>query len=397
MKTSTSLCVLFALAAAASATAMTTGCGDDDAATPAATNNTVDSGTPPANDAAPAPTYDFSALEQYLFGAKWVSEGVVVQHEGKIVYEKYAAGFDDKKRHITYSVSKSVGSALVGIAVNEGILKLDESICTYVPAPQGADATFCETKVEHVLQMRSGLQWQESYDNPNKSNVLPMLYGDEPDMGLYVARQPRANKAGEKWLYSSGDANLLALALKNALAGKDMRAWAKEKLFDPAGLTSVFFEVDRSGTLVFSSSCFMSVRDMAKLGQLYLDDGMNGATRVLPSSWITYTHTPAPPVATPTPRTPGAAPGDTGGSYGAAFWLNAAKPDAPADTLAYPDTPTDMYSAEGHWGQKIFIVPSRRLVVARVGNDRDPVFDSGPMMQKAVAAVDAVIAAKGGK
>jgi len=118
---------------------------------------------------------------------------------------------------------------------------------------------------------------------------------------------------------------------------------------------------------------------------------------VLPSSWITYTHTPAPPVATPTPRTPGAAPGDTGGSYGAAFWLNAAKPDAPADTLAYPDTPADMYSAEGHWGQKIFIVPSRKLVVARVGNDRDPVFDSGPMMQKAVAAVDAVIAAKGGK
>jgi CubicO group peptidase (beta-lactamase class C family) len=391
MKTSASLCsfALFAIVGACSA-----GCSKDEPASPSATPN--DAGAIVDAPSSPPPTApDFASLDEYLFKGSWVTEGVVVQHEGKIVFEKYTAGFDEKKRHITYSVSKSIGSALVGIAVNDGLIKLEDSICTYVPAPVGADPTYCDTKVDHVLRMMSGLKWEESYDDPAKSNVLPMLYGDESDMGLYVAKRPRAAKAGEKWLYSSGDSNLLALALKGALksTGKDMRTWAKEKLFDPAGLSSAIFETDRSGTLVFSSSCFMSVRDMARFGQLYLDDGMNGATRVLPSTWVTFTHTPAPPVATPTPRIPGVA--DTGGSYGAAFWLNGASPTAPRETLSYPDAPADAYAAEGHWGQKIFIIPSRKLIVARVGNDRAPTFDSNPMLQRAVAAIDAAVS--GGK
>lgn len=350
---------------------------------------------PPKTTTPPAAGYDFAALDTELFGGKWQTEGLVVLHEGKVVHEKYAAGYDANKRHITYSASKSIGSALVGIAVADGVLKLEDSVCKYVSPPAGADPTLCDTTIEHLVQMRSGLKWTEAYDNPTLSNVLPMLYGDEPDMGEYAARQPRAANAGEKWSYSSGDANLLARALRGALAGKDMRTWAKEKLFDPAGMTSAIFEADRSGSLVFSSSCFMTPRDMARFGQLYLDDGMNGTTRVLASSWVKYTHTPAPPVAMPVARTPGAAPGDTGGSYGASFWLNATSPTAAANTLAYPQVPADAYSAEGHWGQKIFIVPSRRLVVARVGNDRLPVFDPGPAVGAAVKVIDAVVAAKG--
>jgi len=348
---------------------------------------------------APALSYDFAAVESNLFAGSWKTEGVVVQRDGKVVYEKYAAGFDPAKRHIMYSASKSIGSALVGVAVADGLLKLEDSVCKYVPAPTGADPTYCDTTIDNLLRMSSGLKWTEGYDDPNTSNVLPMLYGDEADMGEYVARRSRAAKAGEAWSYSSGDSNLLARALRGALAGKDMRVWAKEKFFTPAGISSAIFETDRSGTLVFSSSCFMTTRDMARFGQLYLDDGMNGTTRVLPSSWIKYTSTPAPPVAQPKARVAGIAAGDSGGSYGAAFWLNAATPTAPADTLLYPQAPPDAYSAEGHWGQKIFIIPSRRLIVARVGNDRSPIFDPGPMVGAAVAAVDAAdaaAAAKGG-
>jgi CubicO group peptidase (beta-lactamase class C family) len=172
-----------------------------------------------------------------------------------------------------------------------------------------------------------------------------------------------------------------------------MRAWAKEKFFTPAGITSAIFETDRSGTLIFSSSCFMTTRDMARFGQLYLDDGMSGTTRVLASSWVKYTSTPAPPVTQPKARVAGIPPGDSGGSYGGAFWLNAATPTASPDTFLYPQAPADTYAAEGHWGQKIFIIPSRRLVVARVGNDRAPIFDPGPMLGAAVAAVDAADAA----
>ncbi|CAN5915039.1 serine hydrolase [soil metagenome] len=335
--------------------------------------------------------YDFKDLEAYLFAGKWKTEGAVVMRDGKVVYEKYAAGFDATKRHITYSVSKSFGSALVGIAVADGVLKLEDSVCKYVPAPSGADPTYCDTTIEHLVQMRSGLKWAEEYESdPTTSNVLPMLYGDEPDMGEYVARLPRLAKAGEKWSYSSGDANLLARALRSALAGKNMREWASEKLFNPAKLTSAIFEADRSGTLFFSSSAFLTPRDMALFGQLYLDGGMAGATRVLPADWVKYTATPAPPVAQPVPRTAGG-----GGSYGAAFWLNAATPTAAVDTLEMPHAPVDMFSAEGHWGQSIHILPSKKMIVVRVGNDRDPTFDRDPMIQAAVAAVDAATAGGG--
>ena len=356
------------------------------------TSSSPPSSSPPdaggSGDASVA--YDFSALHNELFGGSWQTEGVVVLHNGQIVYEEYAAGFMPTMRHITYSVSKSIGSALAGIAVDQGLFKLSDSVCTYVPAPMGADPKFCDTTVEHVLRMSSGLKWIEDYGaDPQASNVLQMLYGNQSDMGGYVATQPRAAPAGSVWNYSSGDANLLARVLRAALKGQDSRAWAKSKLFDPAGLSSAVFEEDRSGTLVFSSSCFMTPRDMAKFGQLYLDDGMSGGTRVLPMGWVAYTTTPAPPVAQPTPRVPDAGPGNSGGSYGAAFWLNAATPTASADTLLYPQAPVDAYSAEGHYGQKIFIVPSRHLVVARVGNDRNPLFDPGPMVGKAVAAIDA--------
>ncbi len=366
-------------AAAVALLALVAACKDEEAA-PAA---------PPANE--PPPTVDtkldFSAVDASLFGGEWRTDGVVVMHEGKIVFEKYANGFDQNKRHITYSVSKSIGSALVGIAIADGLLALDQSVCKYYPAPQGAPADFCDITIDNLVRHTSGKQWVETYDDPSKSNVLTMLYGDEPDMGAYVALQPRAEKPGTKWSYSSGDSNLLARALRGALAGKDMRAWAKEKLFDPAGLKSAFFETDRSGTLVFSSSCFMTVRDMARFGQIYLDDGMIDGKRILPSSWVGFTHTPAPPVATPRARVAGQPPGESGGSYGAAFWLNAASPTASPDTFAYPQMPADAYAAEGHWGQKIFIVPSKKLVVARTGDDRAKTFDPGPMVEAAIKAV----------
>ncbi|MBS2011379.1 MAG: serine hydrolase [Deltaproteobacteria bacterium] len=343
----------------------------------------------PAADPAPLATQpiDMSAFERTVFDGATKTEGVVVQHEGKIVYEKYAAGYDEKKRHLAYSVSKSVGSALLGIAVEEGLVALEDSICKYIPAAKD-DQTRCETKLRDVVQMTSGLSWNESYDNPAVSNVLPMLYGDEPDTGAYAASQPRVAPAGTRWAYSSGDSNILARAIRTALGGKDMRAWARERLFAPAGLSSAILESDRSGTLLFSSGLFMTPRDMARFGQLYLDDGMIGGKRVLPSSWVAFSKTPAAAVASPRPRT-GTALGERGGSYGAAFWLNAATPTAPTETLTYATAPNDLFCAQGNWGQRICVVPSRKLVVVRVGNDRVGFYDVGPAVAAAVAAVDA--------
>jgi CubicO group peptidase (beta-lactamase class C family) len=343
----------------------------------------------PAHPASTAP--DFGAMEKILFDGSWKSDGVVVLYDGEVVYEKYANGYTATTPHITYSVSKSVGGSLVGIALDEKLLQLEGSVCDHIQVPAGADPTLCDTTIEDLLHMSSGLAWSEDYgSDPTTSDVLQMLYGDQTDMGAYVASRPRAHPTGTVLSYSSGDANLLALALKGALGGQDMQAWAKAKLFGPAGLSSAAFEADRSGTLVFSSSCFLTPRDLAALGQLYLTGGTSGGARVLPEGWAAYATTAAPAASTPTPRTPDAGPGNSGGSYGAQIWLNAVTKDAPPDTFLYPEAPGDTYSFEGHWGQKVMIVPSRKLVIARVGNDRDVQFDPGPMVGAAVASIDAI-------
>jgi CubicO group peptidase (beta-lactamase class C family) len=362
------------------ALAFITACSEDKKAPPAGE---------PSADAGPAtPKYDFSDAHAFLFAGSWKTDGVVVLLDGELVWEEYANGYTAEKRHITYSVSKSVGSALLGIAIADKLVALDDSVCKFITPPANADATLCDTTIRNVVHMSSGLQWVEDYgDDPNKSDVLPMLYGNWSDMGVYVAGKPRANKAGSTWSYSSGDANLLARTLRGALAGKDMRAWAKEKLFDPAGLSNTIFEVDRSGTLVFSSSWYATPRDMARFGQLFLGGGAIDGKQIIPQDWITFSATAAPAAATPTPRIAAADRGDTGGSYGASWWLNAASPTAPADTVRFPNVPIDMYSADGHWGQRIVVIPSRKVVIARVGNDRDKTFDDGTMSEKVLAAI----------
>jgi CubicO group peptidase (beta-lactamase class C family) len=321
-------------------------------------------------------SFDFAELDRFLFEGKWKTEGVIVQRDGVIVHERYATGFAPGTRHMSYSVSKSIGAALVGIAVRDGVLRTDASVCTYVTPPAGASSDLCSITIDHLLRMTSGGAWLESYANP-ASDVLAMLYGDQSDMGAYVAGRPRAAPAGSKWLYSSGSSNLLALALKRALGGRDMVAWAQEKLFGPAGMNSVVFETDRSGTLVFSSSAFLTPRDMARFGQLYLGEGEIAGTRILSPEWVAYSQVPAPPVAQA-----------RGASYGAGFWLNTARPTMSPGAWMYPDAPADLYSAEGHWGQKIIVIPSKKLVVVRVGDDRIAPFEASPMLEMIQRALE---------
>ena len=349
--------------------ALTLGACKSSTPPPAPADPSGDDGGGIGDAAAPLPPFDFTALDAEEFGGAWKAEGLVVMYGGVIAHEKYAPGSTADMRHITYSASKSVGAILVGIAIDQGLMKLTDSVCAYVPAPDaGSDASLCDVTIQMLLEMRSGKQWDEGYGNSATSNVTTMLYGDESDMGAYTAEQPREAGAGTLWNYSSGDANLLADALKGALKGQDVRAWAKTSLFDSAGIKSAVFESDRSGTLVFSSSFFATPRDVAKLGQLFLDKGKVGSTQVVSASWLTYMTTPIALLSTPYPIDSG--PDNSGGSYGAQMWLNSATPSAPSSTWEFVQGTADMFSFEGHWGQKIFVIPSRKLVVARFGDDR---------------------------
>jgi CubicO group peptidase (beta-lactamase class C family) len=340
-----------------------------------------------AADAAPL-VFDWTALDAEEFGGSWQTEGLVVMVGGQVVHEKYGAGWTATMPHILYSATKSIGSALVGIAINDGLMQKTDSICKYVSPDAGAPG-LCSVTIEDLLHMSSGFGWVEDYsgNDPTQSNVLEMLYGNQASMGAYTASQAIVADAGALFNYSSGDANLISLAFTTALGGQDPRAYAQSKLFGPAGITSALCEEDRSGSIVISTDCFMTPRDFAKFGQLYLDNGMSGTTQVLPVGWVAYTVTPASSVATPTSRVDDAGPGP-GGSYGAEWWLNSASPTATSDTWEYPDEPVDGFNAEGHYGQKLIVIPSRQLVIARTGADLVTTYDPDPMIGAAVAAVD---------
>jgi CubicO group peptidase (beta-lactamase class C family) len=286
---------------------------------------------------------------------------VVVAHRGRLVAERYAAGYGPGTPMLSWSMAKSVLAALVGIAVGDGRLALD------VPAPvpewrANGDPRGAIT-LDQLLRMSSGLAFDEHYGATN--DVSRMLF-TEPDLGAFAAQSPLGAAPDRVWSYSSGTSNLLARVLRD-LFGRDLGAlvrFSRERLFDAIGMTSAFFEVDASGSFIGSSFAFATARDWARFGELHRLGGVWEGRRVLPEGWVTYVTTPAP--AAPDRR------------YGAHWWLNAGDP-ADASRASWPAMPREAYAARGHSGQWVVVVPSRELVVVRLGlGQRDIEADGTP-------------------
>jgi len=276
------------------------------------------------------------------------TRAIVVVHDGEIVAERYAAGYGRDSALAGWSMTKSAVNALVGVLVREGRLALDAPL--EVPewgAP--ADARRAVT-LRQLLHMTSGLEFSESYGNP-LGDVLWMLFG-AGDAARFAAGKRLAAPPGSQWYYSSGTTNIIARALRRAVGGSeaDHLTFPRRALFDPLGMASAVIEPDAAGAFVGSSFMFASARDWARLGQLYLQDGVWEGTRILPAGWVAFSTTPVP-----------ASPG---GAYGAHFWLRLPALYAPSGEAGLP---RDAFHAVGHEGQLLTVIPSRRLVVVRLG------------------------------
>ena len=232
----------------------------------------------------------------------------VVLQDGAVVAERYRDGFNAQTKLLSWSMAKSFTNAVLG---------------------------------------QSGLAWNEDYGT--RSDVNLMLF-KQADMGLYAMSKPLEHEPGSYWYYSSGSTNIVMRYLRDRFASPDdFMAYIHERLFAPLGFQDAVFEPDMSGTPIGSSYLYATARDFARFGQLYLDDGCIGENRILPEGWVGFTTTPA---------------SASGGQYGAFFWLNRSK--------TYPDAPEDMFECRGHDGQEIFIIPSRKLVVAILGYSPKP-------------------------
>lgn len=269
------------------------------------------------------------------------TRGIVVVQDGEIVAERYADGFDAQTPQLGWSMSKSVASLLTGRLVHEGELSVDDAGLRDEWDDERADIT-----VEHLLRMTSGLSWDETYDLGTP--ITRMLYA-EPDMAGYVADQGGAHTPGSYQQYSSGSTNLLCAVMSEATG---VRAdLPRGELFAPLGLSSAVMEPDASGTPVCSSYMWATPRDWAAVGQLALQDGVWDGERLLPEGWMDWSTSVVDVDETEDP------------AYAAGWWAN----ELADGTLDDPLLPTDAYSARGHDGQRIVVVPSEDLVVVRLG------------------------------
>lgn len=262
----------------------------------------------------------------------------VVLHKGGVVAEHYGHGITAGTQLLSWSMGKSFTNALVGIMVKDGMLDINAPM----DIPEWKRDGRKDITLNNLMQMQSGLEWNENYGN--RSDVNLMLHR-ELDMGLYAQKKPLEYEPGSHWYYSSGSTNIVMRYLRGKFSSDEsFLAYIRERLFAPLAISNPHFEPDMSGTPVGSSYLYVTARDYARFGQMFLEDGCVGEKRILPEGWVDYTVTPA---------------SDSNGGYGAYFWLNrnASLKDAPADT----------YSCQGHDGQEIYIIPSEDLVVVILG------------------------------
>ena len=282
------------------------------------------------------------------------TRAVIVARAGALVAERYAPGFSRDTLLPGWSMAKSVAATLAGVLTADGMLALERPL--RLAAWSGPGDSRAAITLAQLLHMSSGLEFDESYADP-LSDVVYMLFGTG-DGAAFASAKPLAHPPGARFAYASGTTNVLMQAMREALA--DDRAYLalpRHALFERIGMTSALIEADASGTFVGSSLMFATARDWTRFGLLALRDGTWNGRQVLPAGWMRFMTTPAP-----------AAPE---GEYAAHWWLKL-RSNRGVGARA-PRLPPDAFHAAGHGGQYVTVVPSRDVVIVRLGHavDRD--------------------------
>jgi CubicO group peptidase (beta-lactamase class C family) len=294
------------------------------------------------------------------------TRAVVVIHNGQLIAEKYAPSFNQNTKLIGWSMTKTITNAIVGVLVKQGKLTAD------APAPVSEWKNDDRKKItlHNLLQASSGLAWQEIYGGP--STATNMLFRKQ-DAGGFAAQAKAEVAPDTKWYYSSGTTNIISRITRQAIGDSDYYNFAYREIFNKIGAYSMVIEPDASGTFVGSSFSYATARDWARFGLLFLNDGVNGGDQIFPKGWVKYSTTPA-----------AAAPQ---GEYGAQIWLNAGNKNNLADKR-FPDVPNDMYLMDGFEGQSVVMIPSRNVVIVRLGLSQKREFDTNIFVRDVLKALE---------
>tara|TARA_Y100000589_G_scaffold305867_1_gene320144 strand:- start:881 stop:2005 length:1125 start_codon:yes stop_codon:yes gene_type:complete len=306
-------------------------------------------------------------LFKYAFdtNADYVTNSLILYHRDCEVKAQFANGYKRSQLHRVWSISKSVSAILVGIAEQKGLLNREDLVADYYPK---IEPTYSQSlKIRHLLQMSSGLDWKEGYEaNPLGSNVLQMLYVDGMrDMAEYTANIPFAFAPGTRWLYSSGETNLLMGCLKKSMPEDQYAKFPWKELFEPLGIKNATWERDSSGTFVGSSYLYLAPSDLARIGYLYMRSGKWDHQRIVSEAWIDFNIGIAPALMNqeaPEPQELAA--------YGAQWWLNLPNPRKKL-IKEIPKAPDSLFFGSGHHGQFLAVFPEQELILVRNGKDKN--------------------------
>ena len=284
------------------------------------------------------------------------TRAVVVIHKGRIIAEQYAQPFHAGMPQLGWSMTKTVTAVMAGMLAGDGLLHID--VPAAVSEWQAANDPRRHITLNNLLQMSSGLEFSEVYTANSMSDVILMLY-TTGDTAAYTVNKPLQYEPDSHWSYASGTTNIIARIQRQLFDNyQSYFNYPKERLFNKLAMNSAVLEPDASGTFVGSSYMYATPRDWAKIGLLYMQDGIWNGERLLPEGWVEYSLTPAR-----------AAPG---GNYGAQIWLNAGDEGDP-ESRPMPNLPANAYYLSGFEGQNIVMLPDQELIVLRMG-----VTTSGP-------------------
>lgn len=318
---------------------------------------------------APLENVDFELLEKAVDGAFANNEvqktrTVLIAYKNRLLTERYIEDFSPETPILGWSMAKSVLVTLYGILEHQGKIDMD-----YRPFKE-LDLTGTIDKdprtiisLDDLLRMSSGLAWDDDYTSISDATRMLFLDADMTRAQLNTDFNLKNHK--KVWNYSSGTSNLLSGILRKQFINyQEYLDFPYSALIDKIGMYSMLIETDMAGNFVFSSYAWANTRDWAKFGLLYLNRGHWKGEQLFDPSWVDY-------VTKPTPF--------SDGTFGAHFWLNA--------NGKFPDVPRDLYSANGHEGQYVFVIPSKDLVIVRTGLAKDPDFDTNTFLKDVIAAI----------
>ena len=288
------------------------------------------------------------------YGGGTNTTGVVILQDGRLVAERYAPDFGPDVPQRTWSVAKSLAGTIIGAAVQRGEVDLNAPAAIADWSRPG-DPRAAIT-LDQLMRMSSGLT------SDTAGNRTDGLYFGGVGVDEQATTWPLIAPPGNRYRYANNDTLLAILSI-----APTFREHPPEELFRTLGMIDTVAETDWRGNYMLSSQVWSTARDLARFGQLYLDDGMVDGERILPEGWRDYVSTPSGPQ-----------PGGEQG-YGATFWLMNRSEGVPPDTI----------SANGNRGQYVVIVPSRNVVIVRRGEDpAGQRFDLTGFTRDVLAALD---------